>query len=313
MYSQTSDSTNDISSADDGSLRNHRTCPRLIDDNEIEDPGEQPSSGDGVRNGLATPRAFPRFMQLPPELRHQIWHFYYPDLSAKARLLEFALEESEVPTTPSDHFSLKTDATLASQTKSLRAMLSTHRESRTIAVRIFPDELALDMGSRRAIVRFRKESDVVFLMAFMLDVNYVPFATQVQNLAVGCAEDIHYDRCLFGLVSMIKATYPNSKRLYSHWPVIVWPTDEFGEWCVAEYVHKYMVENYDRETDPEEYTRFRNNNLARSVLPRLCSLDELEEAGLQVRSMVNFESDDCNRRYHRMCDLDRHALSAKGL
>ncbi|KAG6200425.1 hypothetical protein E4U10_002543 [Claviceps purpurea] len=243
-------------------------------------------------------------MQLPPELRRHIWYFYCPDLSAKARVLEFTLKESDAPTTPSDHFSLKTDPTLASQTKSLRAMLSTHRESRSIAVRIFPDELALDMDSRRAIVRFRKESDVVFLMAFMLDVNYVPFASQVQNLAVGhvhtyCAEDIYYDRCLFGLVSMIKTMYPNLKRLYSQWPVIAWPTDKFGEWCVTEYVHKYVEENYGRETDPEEYTNSRKNNLARSVLPRVCSLDELEEAGLEVRSMVKFESDDSNRRYHR--------------
>ncbi|KAG6286674.1 hypothetical protein E4U45_008365 [Claviceps purpurea] len=252
-------------------------------------------------------------MQLPPELRRHIWYFYCPDLSAKARVLEFTLKESDAPTTPSDHFSLKTDPTLASQTRSLRAMLSTHRESRSIAVRIFPDELALDMGSRRAIVRFRKESDVVFLMAFMLDMNYVPFATRVQNLAVGhvhtyCAEDIHYDRCLFGLVSMIKATYPNLKRLYSQWPVIAWPTDKFGKWCVTEYVHKYVEENYGRETDPEEYTNSRNNNLARSVLPRVCSLDELEEAGLEVRSMVKFESDDSNRRYHRVYSSDNDGV-----
>ncbi|KAG6282671.1 hypothetical protein E4U48_003506 [Claviceps purpurea] len=161
-------------------------------------------------------------MQLPPELRRHIWYFYCPDLSAKARALEFTLKESDAPTTPSDHFSLKTDPTLASQTRSLRAMLSTHRESRSIAVRIFPDELALDMDSTRAIVRFRKESDVVFLMAFTLDVNYVPFATQVQNLAVGHV-------------------------------------------CPPE-----------------------------SVFAR-----QLEEAGLEVRSMVKFESDDSNRRYHR--------------
>ncbi|KAG6125023.1 hypothetical protein E4U38_007983 [Claviceps purpurea] len=243
--------------------------------------------GDGTTNASnesATRGAFSRFMQLPPELRRHIWYFYCPDLSAKARALEFTLKESDAPTTPSDHFSLKTDPTLASQTRSLRAMLSTHRESRSIAVRIFPDELALDMDSTRAIVRFRKESDVVFLMAFTLDVNYVPFATQVQNLAVGhvhtyCAEEIYYDRCLFGLVSMIKATYPNLKRLYSQWPVIAWPTDKFGECCVAEYVHKYVEENYGRETDPEEYTNSRNNNLARSVLPRVCSLDNWKKQG----------------------------------
>ncbi|KAG5959967.1 hypothetical protein E4U56_004693 [Claviceps arundinis] len=163
MYSQKFNSTNNISSADDCSLRSPRTCPRLIDNKEVEDPGEQPSSGDGVRNGLAMRSAFPRFMQLPPELRHQILHFYCPDLSVKARVLEFTFQESEPPSDGSDDYDpdfLTTGFTLASQTKSLRAMLSTHHESRSIAVRTYSDELALDMGSRRAIFRFRKESDV---------------------------------------------------------------------------------------------------------------------------------------------------------
>lgn len=90
--------------------------------------------------------------------------------------------------------------------------------------------------------------------------------------------------------------------------MIVWPTDKLEKWCVTEYVHKYVEENYYRETDPEEYTNCRNNILARSALSRLCSLDELEEAGLKVLSRVDFESDDSNRRYHRMWDLYRHAL-----
>ncbi|KAG5931835.1 hypothetical protein E4U60_005743 [Claviceps pazoutovae] len=245
---------NDISSADDGSLRSPRTCPRLIDDNEVEDPGEQPSSGDGVRNRLATRSAFPRFMQLPPELRHQIWHFYCPDLSVKARVLGFTFQESEPPPDGSDDYDtdfLTTSFTLASQTKSLRAMLSTHRESRSIAVRIFPDELALDVGSRRAVVRFRKETDVVFLW---LDVNYIPpnFATQVQNLAIDAVqenyeENTYYDETLWPVVPAVKGILPNLKRLYSLWPVVVCGTKTLGNWCVTEYFERESCfRAYDR-------------------------------------------------------------------
>ncbi|KAG5975665.1 hypothetical protein E4U56_003329 [Claviceps arundinis] len=323
MYSQKPDSTNDIRSADDGSLRSPRACPRLIDDNEVEDPGEQPSSGDGVRNGLPTRSAFPRFMQLPPELRHQIWHFYCPDLSVKARVLEFTFQEGEAPSDGSDDYDpdfLIDGWTLASQTKSLRGMLSTHHESRSIALRIYPDELALDMGPRGAIVRFRKESDVVS-MNLALDM-YIPpdFATQVQNLAI---EKVwgYYDEAggsffnaeMVELVPMLRDMFPNVKRLYNLWPVKTDPTCSVGHWCVTEYAHKYeyMFKRCDIGTGIEEGRRFlycwpdldAHPDYARrksSKVEKLFHPEQEEEFGLETWSMLSFESDECFRIYDRM-------------
>ncbi|KAG6227632.1 hypothetical protein E4U26_001584 [Claviceps purpurea] len=331
MYSQKFNSTNNISSADDCSLRSPRTCPRLIDDKEVEDPGEQPSSGDGVRNGLAMRSAFPRFMQLPPELRHQIWHFYCPDLSVKARVLAFTFQESEPPSDGSDDYDpdfLTTSFTLASQTKSLRAMLSTHHESRSIAVRIYPDELALDMGSRRAIFRFRKESDVV-LMNLLLDM-YIPpdFATQVQNLAIGRVWNYYDDEGGFffnedmvDVVPLLQGIFPNIKRLYNLWDVKADPTASVGHWCVTEYAHKYMFEIYEGETSIGEHMRFlycwpdldAHPDYARaksSKVEKLFTPEQEEEFGLETWSMLRFESDECFGIYDRMRRLYLNPHSA---
>ncbi|KAG6292155.1 hypothetical protein E4U45_007010 [Claviceps purpurea] len=277
---------------------------------------EDSSSGYGSRNGdSATRCAFPQFMQLPPELRHHIWKLYCPDLSGNPRVLEFSLMRNEAILDRLNQHSLAIDPTVISQTKSLRTVLSTHRESRSIAVRIFPDELALDMRSRHAVVRFRKESDVVFLMELISDVNYIPpnFATEVQNLAVGAVQDfseenIYYNEKLLQIVPAVKGMFPNLKKLYGLWPVAVWSAENLGNWCVTEYVHKYMLESDHRETGMREDTKAlycwpdldAHPDFARSKVPKLCSLEEMEEAGLEIWSMVMFQWESCFRAYDKI-------------
>ncbi|KAG6214367.1 hypothetical protein E4U26_000378, partial [Claviceps purpurea] len=95
-------------------------------------PGEESSTS---RNGDTAPGAFPQFMRFPPELRYQIWHSYCPDLSVKARVLPFkAFPSSTTMEGRTDYSPPAEDyQALAEQTKSLRAVLSTHHESRSIA------------------------------------------------------------------------------------------------------------------------------------------------------------------------------------
>ncbi|KAG6124258.1 hypothetical protein E4U12_008412 [Claviceps purpurea] len=332
MYPQTLDSpNNDANSVGDSSTSRPRKRPRLID-TEAQDSDEQCSSEDRVRNGNpATRSAFPQFMQLPPNLRHHIWKLYCPDLSGKPRVLEFtpkSPKESEAPTEPSERLTLTTDRTLACQTKSLRAMLSTHHETRSIAVRIFPDELALDVGSGRAIVRFRKETDVIFLLGIRLGVNFIPpnFATQVQNLSIGTVRDNnnnennYYGEALLQVVPAIKSIFPNLKRLYSLWPIIVFGTKDLGNWCATDYVHKYMLEPDYRETGMGQSMKClfcwpdldAHPDFARSEVPKLCSLEEMEEAGLEIWWMVMFQRESCFKAYDlmRWLYLNPHSANA---
>ncbi|KAG5975663.1 hypothetical protein E4U56_003327 [Claviceps arundinis] len=314
MYPQTLDYPNEANNIGDSSTSRPWKRPRLVD-NEAQDSDEQPSDEDRVRNGNpATSRAFPQFVQLPPELRHQIWKLYCPDLSGKPRILEFTVEGSS--TEPLGPFTLMTNVVMANQTKSLRAMLSTHHESRSIAVRIFPDELVLDMGSRRAVVRFRKETDVVLMLDLWLDVNrYIPpsFTTQVQNLAIGAVqgkyeEDIYFDDTLWPVVPAVKSILPNLRRLYSLWPVSTCGTKDLGKWCVTEDVHRYMLEKDYPATYLGECAKSlfcwpdldAHPDFARSNVPKWCTLEQTEETGLEIWSIALFERESCFRAYNKM-------------
>ncbi|KAG6045257.1 hypothetical protein E4U17_000238 [Claviceps sp. LM77 group G4] len=326
MHPHTLDSPNDANSVAESSRSSPRKRLRLID-NEAQESDEQCSSEHRVRDGdQATRSAFPQFMQLPPNLRHHIWKLHCPDLSGKPRVLGFIAKKSEAPTEPSEHWTLTTDRTLACQTKSLRAMLSTHRESRSIAVRIFPDELALDKGSERAIVRFRKETDVIFLLNLWLDVNYVPpnFATQVQNLSIGAVRDYkgknYYGEALLQVVPAVKGILPNLKRLYSLWPMVISGTKDLGNWCATDYVHKYMLEPDYRETGFGGGTKSMfcwpdldtHPDFARSEVLKPCSLEEMEEAGLEIWWMAMFQRESCFKAYDlmRWLYLNPHSANA---
>ncbi|KAG6289565.1 hypothetical protein E4U46_002477 [Claviceps purpurea] len=281
---------------------------------EAEESAEEASSRNGFRNEDTAPRSFPQFVQLPPELRHQIWHFYCPDLSAKARVLPFL----EFPTTTVDwqnEYSLPDYQALAEQTKNLRAVLSTHRESRSIAVRKYPDELVMDSTSGAAVVRFRKETDIIFLMELLTDVDYsVPeFGNEIQNLAVGVVEDFSeeryfYDGSILKVLPALKGLFPNLRRLFSHWPSLTQPT-EMEEWCVTEHVHLYMVKTYyERVSGVDELpsTLFcwpdldAHLDFARSLVPQMCSLEKMEEAGVEFWPIVEFESEMSMQMYDMM-------------
>ncbi|KAG5975684.1 hypothetical protein E4U56_003349 [Claviceps arundinis] len=286
-------------------------------DGEAEGSSAESSSRNEFRNEDTAPRAFPQFMQLPPELRHQIWHFYCPDLRAKARVLPF-LEFPIITVDWQNNYSLPDYQALAEQTKSLRAVLSTHRESRSIAVRKYPDELVMDSASGAAIVRFRKETDVIFLMELLTDVDYsVPeFGNEIQNLAVGVVEDFSeeryfYDGSILKVLPALKGLFPNLRRLFSHWPSLTQPT-EMEEWCVTEHVHLYMVKTYyERASGVDELpsTLFcwpdldAHLDFARSLVPQMCSLEKMEEAGVEFWPIVEFESEMTMQMYDMMKQL----------
>ncbi|KAG5975681.1 hypothetical protein E4U56_003346 [Claviceps arundinis] len=295
------DDMSNINTSDDAKIEigNH-LC--LIDD-VAEKPGEESSRS---RNGDTAPGAFPQFMRLPPELRRQIWHSYCPDLSAKARVLPFMeFPSSSTVDTQSDYsessLQLLAYGDLAEQTKELRAVLSTHSESRSIAVRKYPEELVLnklDSDSGAGIFRFRKETDVMFLSKVVMweDDSISEFAIEIENLAVGGVVDYSTERfqdeTLLQAVPEIKSLFPNLKRLYSPRQAVQAPTErkDIEKWCVAEHVHSYMIDSDDQTTmfywpDLDAHADF-----ARSSVPKLCSLEEMKEAGVELWPMVEVRS-----------------------
>ncbi|KAG6133211.1 hypothetical protein E4U38_002925 [Claviceps purpurea] len=320
MRSDDPDSSDDASTSSsdsNNSIRNHNP---LIDD-EAEESGEESSSGHDSRNGDAAPRpAFPQFMQLPPELRHQIWHLYCPDLSAKARVLQFSVGPSSAILQRPDHYSVKDHFSLADQTESLRVMLSMNSESRSIALRKYPDELIMDAGSGNAIVRFRKETDVVILPDWKSHTKYfLPgFADRVESVSVDPTEsqrealgiDEEFDSndgTILKVVPAMKSLFPNLKRLYTLWSGLFQSTNLMEEWCGTDFVHTYLVETHERESglgedtkslfcwpDLDEHADFTNH------IPRLCSRERIKDSGLEVWPLVEFESQSGIKMYEKM-------------
>ncbi|KAG6282665.1 hypothetical protein E4U48_003500 [Claviceps purpurea] len=320
MRSDDPDSSDDASTSSsdsNNSIRNHNS---LIDD-EAEESGEESSSGHDSRNGDAAPRpAFPQFMQLPPELRHQIWHLYCPDLSAKARVLQFSVGPSSAILQRPDHYSVKDHFSLADQTESLRVMLSMNSESRSIALRKYPDELIMDAGSGNAIVRFRKETDVVILPDWKSHTKYfLPgFADRVESVSVDPTEsqrealgiDEEFDSndgTILKVVPAMKSLFPNLKRLYTLWSGLFQSTNLMEEWCGTDFVHTYLVETHERESglgedtkslfcwpDLDEHADFTNH------IPRLCSRERIKDSGLEVWPLVEFESQSGIKMYEKM-------------
>ncbi|KAG5957646.1 hypothetical protein E4U58_005733 [Claviceps cyperi] len=277
----------------------------------IDDEAEVSGEACEIQNGDTAPGAFPQFMHLPPELRQKIWQFYCPDLSVKARVVPFRKWPGSTLLDPPNDLSVPHYRALADQTRTLRATLSTHRESRSIALRKYPDELIIN-ATYGTIVRFRKETDVIFLMESSVSPNecyFRAFESKVENLALGVVElsgNRHFwEHSLRHILPSFKRMFPNLRRVYGHWPMLTLPT-ELEEWCLSECVHSYMVRTACRREsglgeikntlfcwpDLDAYP-----DLARSLVTKLCSVEEMDEKGVELWPIVEFESETSLQMY----------------
>ncbi|QPG98383.1 hypothetical protein C2857_007553 [Epichloe festucae Fl1] len=330
LDAETDDDTSIASDGSDGNIQNGRALiddeaeesdndyspdarnGRVLIDDEAEESDNDYSSevSDSLDEGHAAHVAFPQFMQLPPELRHRIWQFYCPDLTAKARVLQFTLSPSSAMMERPDHHSVKDHATLADQTEKLRAMLSTHRESRSIVVQKFPQELGMDAGSGDAIVRFRKETDVIILQGLKAGKDYFlpDFSKEIQNIAVNPWE-LFFGGMLNGPVDeaipAMKGIFRNLRRLYVHTPAESQTAGQI-RWCVTDYVHAYMVETYEKEPGLGEDTQSLfcwpdvdgHPDFAKYSIPKLFSRGKDVEVGVEMWPMVEFELEEGISQYN---------------
>ncbi|KAG5975685.1 hypothetical protein E4U56_003350 [Claviceps arundinis] len=314
------DSTDHTKNAGDGleiSLPKHN-CP--IND-KAEQAGEKSSSSpESQKNGDPTPCAFPQFMQLPPELRYHIWKSYCPDL-AKSRVLQFNFVGKKrlglcvVP-----------DRTMVDQTESLRIVLSTHSESRNLALRQYPDELALIAGVADGIIRFRKETDIISLRDWAPDVTsmtdwtprgkkkyFMPdFSDRIENLALEPIQ-IPYRETIFDTAPLLRLTFPNLKRLFKHYPFLEF-VSSLKNWCFTNIAHAYVVETHKRANgkgldskfmfcwpDLDGFADFAKclANKRLEVTP-----EKMKNGGLEVWPVVEFGSQEQINTYERMRGYD---------
>ncbi|KAG5975680.1 hypothetical protein E4U56_003345 [Claviceps arundinis] len=280
-------------------------------------PAESPDTSWIINKGCyKASAAFPQFMRFPPELRNQIWHFYCPDLSVKARVLPFLGNPTSKVVDYNTVRAITDNEILAEQTERLRAVLSTHRESRSIAVRKYPDELLMETAAGASIIRFRKETDVIFLSVVRTGEDYSisEFGIEIENLAVDFLTDysgeryhgrFYGDRQLLQVVTEIKSLFPNLKRLFSSRLPMAPKHKDMDEWCVTEHVHSYMVESHQRHQTTTFYWPDLDSHadFARSSVPKLCSLEEMHEAGVEFWPMVEFKTwnliDSCIQKFYQ--------------
>jgi hypothetical protein len=107
-----------------------------------------------------TLESFPQFIRLPIELRSRVWNFFDVAMRSPARVFTFQLTRLHNPETWAS-------VILEQQTGPARATLATHRESRAMALKHYPDELSFNGG--RALLRCNKAKDI-----FLLSSSYSP-------------------------------------------------------------------------------------------------------------------------------------------
>ncbi|TIC90273.1 hypothetical protein CH35J_012024 [Colletotrichum higginsianum] len=213
------------------------------DDSSDSDSDDESILGEGRRRA---PRAFfPEFRRLPIELRHRIWQFFCPDLALLPRVLSFQMVCSP------KQDSIWESATLENQIAAASAMLAVHRESRELALKAFPDTLAIREGRR--LVRFHKQRDVVHLngqkKTWEHNISVPGFSENVVNLALDTSELDPRQMRLF-------LAFPDLKNVFD----FAWHNDRRIphrlRWCASDKVHHYEIEQLRKNVHSGEDLHF---------------------------------------------------------
>ncbi|KAH7165269.1 hypothetical protein EDB81DRAFT_640875 [Dactylonectria macrodidyma] len=224
----------------------------MADEGEDTDESDE---GDG-ESAYGEPASFTQFLQLPPELRQRVWEFFCPELRLPSRILDFVVSSGsaaldlDFATSPSANiFTVHEWLTLEDQTRPVRTMLAVHQESRTAALKQFPDCLTMRTGPvGEAIVRFNKEKDVAVIHNLIgaepTDVFHLPdFAEHIKHVAIAeweRSEDMEPE----ALAHLI----PNFSILES----IFFCTTSGAcrkkklTWCTSELVNRHFIETFEK-------------------------------------------------------------------
>ncbi|KAL1862932.1 hypothetical protein Daus18300_008263 [Diaporthe australafricana] len=198
---------------------------------------------------------FPKFMQLPPEIREMVWDAFCPDLEAEARVLELRLRTAYTPegplSLPETVIGIVPGPHLEDQTAPMRALLAVHRESRALGLKAAPHELSLSRGE---LVRYHEERDVLYIdwsgeiIVRGMASHFQELGISARNLAIGTNLIYMQAEFLVDLVYLL----PQIKTLFfldedeDLHDQRVSPRDY--AWVGAGQVHKYRID-VDEEWD----------------------------------------------------------------
>ncbi|CAJ2508751.1 Uu.00g137770.m01.CDS01 [Anthostomella pinea] len=102
---------------------------------EAIESGDKSSSDGGDEDQIS----FAQFSRLPIELRQLIWEFFCPDLLGNSS----SMIELDLIRTKQDACSIWEGVVLEQQTATARAVLATNHESRTLAMKAYPDVIEI--------------------------------------------------------------------------------------------------------------------------------------------------------------------------
>ncbi|TPX16524.1 uncharacterized protein E0L32_003818 [Thyridium curvatum] len=189
------------------------------------------------------PPTFYQFKRLPPEMRQRVWEMFCPDLLANPRVYTVLLQYE-------DSTYLAEGPTLSQQTAPARTVLAVHRESRALALRRLPDSFNIE--SQDAIVRFNKESDVVYMAGHIPILTTRKLPKRIRDFCANIA-NIALDGVAFGLGSFdpqklqsILQSLPSLKSVFLRFDDTMVEAVH-SHWCTSDMVHNYYI-----QTDEEE-------------------------------------------------------------
>ncbi|KAI1483593.1 hypothetical protein F4774DRAFT_365939 [Daldinia eschscholtzii] len=173
---------------------------------------------------------FPQFKSLPPELRAHIWEFFDPDLRAKARVFYMIVRRSPIEFWRS--------ATLIEQTAPARAMLATHRESRALALKSYPDTIGIHRGT--GIIRYNSERDVILVsIGSVLRPNdleeFVSSLGATKNLGFEYLREANEE-----ILHSRLASHPTLKAVFRCYDSHDYSSREL-RWCASDSVHRFYT------------------------------------------------------------------------
>lgn len=210
-------------------------------------------SDHGSYDGSYAEYNFPKFMQLPPEIREMVWGAFCPDLGADPRVFELHLHTIVSPPgavhLPSVVRGIVAGPQLESQTAPMRTVLAVHRESRVLGIKSAPHELSLSNGE---LIRYHEERDVLFV-AWNEEILLRGVALRFQELGIE-AQNIAfpYIVCFQNQDELVDLMYllPQARRLF-----ILDEEEDLQDpegphplhfrdyaWTVTEMVHRYRLD-----------------------------------------------------------------------
>jgi hypothetical protein len=220
------------------------------EDEEEEDDDDDESSG-SKKYGLCVRYSFTPFRRLPMELRLRIWEFFCPDLAARSHVFTLNVMSRNIPLAPGP-IEVRGDTFLELHTKAIRTVLATHRESRSLALRVFPDTLKIHHGS--AMIRFNKDNDIVRIVMPPTRIPLLAhdhpwpldgFRDTIQHLAIPYVFVSQVGGYMphlksIGLLRLL-LTFPNLKTIYA------WSSDQDVKrkalkWTVSDLTCRYFHE-----------------------------------------------------------------------